>query len=76
MEIKMTDLYEECPSCKGVGEVKISQEKMSSFGYQPLSGMETCTECGGAKGFITESGQTILQFLQITKLAPFNRLRQ
>ena len=65
MNLKMEDLFVTCEKCNGEGNIT---ETTPKSGFPGVSGMKTfgpCKACKGIGGSLTETGNTLVQFLRL-----------
>ncbi len=71
MDISIKDLITTCDTCDGTGKVENSPSTFggSSYGVSdvPLGSAENCSKCDGKGVFLTESGKTLIHFMQIVR---------
>jgi DnaJ-class molecular chaperone len=58
-EIKLEDLWQHCAKCGGKGH---TEDVSAGFGMSHRI-EQTCPQCGGIGGKITDSGNVLLQFV-------------
>jgi DnaJ-class molecular chaperone len=71
MDLSIKDLITTCDTCDGMGKVENSRSTFggSSYGVSdfPLGPFENCSKCDGKGVFLTESGNTLIHFMQIAR---------
>jgi DnaJ-class molecular chaperone len=68
MEIKMSDLQNKCDKCDGQGTVEnpaMAKQNRSYGSHLIRASPVECNACSGRGFILTESGETILQFLRL-----------
>lgn len=72
MELKMEDLILDCDKCEGTGEIrnpKLNNNRGGSWGMQIIGPLTVpCKMCDGKGVILTESGKTLLAFIQRAKM--------
>ena len=57
IDIKLSDLFEACPRCKGTGQID------ERDGNRRLQG--GCPDCNGLRGKLTPSGRELAKFVEL-----------
>jgi hypothetical protein len=71
MSLKEEDLIQDCPNCKGKGQIQDPPQESqgSTFGTYPIgrSTLQYCQRCSQTGKILTEQGEAILSVIQLAK---------
>lgn len=65
MDIQLTDLWIECPECKGEGHIKTKTGNPDQGLHGHIA--ESCIPCKGKGGSVTPGGDAVLRFVSLMR---------